>query len=342
MPSVVFAPWRAMQSLFRKFGAYASVMQCTVLAQFPRVRERYAGAIDLSPAKTVAVFSHYDPDGAIQEYVVHYVKSLAVAGIATIFVSSSPRFNPGAVETILPFTALVLRRVNIGHDFGSYRDGLLEIPDIRQLDRLILANDSVYGPIFDLAPVLARCDAGASVWGLTDSWDKFWHLQSYFLVFRPDAINSRAFQQFWNTMLFGNDKVWAIRHYEIGFSRQMLRAGVHVRALFPYRTTRDLILTRAAQQNRQEGPSLPEPDAQQEAIILRLARDGVTLNQTHFFWDTLICDFGFPFIKRDLLRANREGVPHLFRWPNVIASVSSYDPDLIDRHLQIIARNRMV
>ena len=52
----------------------------------------------------------------------------------------------------------------------------------------MLANDSVYGPLFDLKEILARCDASADIWGMTDNRAGGYHLQSYFLLFRGRAL----------------------------------------------------------------------------------------------------------------------------------------------------------
>jgi lipopolysaccharide biosynthesis protein len=41
---------------------------------------------------------------------------------------------------------LILRRKNVGYDFGGFKDAIARIPDLGRLDSLLLANDSVYGP----------------------------------------------------------------------------------------------------------------------------------------------------------------------------------------------------
>ena len=40
-------------------------------------------------------------------------------------------------------------------------------------------------------------------------------------------------------------------------------------------------------------------------------RTGQPVNATHFFWDTLIRDFRFPFLKKELLLLNPMSVPNL-------------------------------
>jgi hypothetical protein len=61
---------------------------------------------------------------------------------------------------------------------------------------------------------------------------------------------------------------------------------------------------------------------------------GRPLNSMHYFWDTLITDFGCPFIKRELIQKNPEGVIYSWRWPELIGRHCDYDVGLILRHLQ--------
>ena len=61
---------------------------------------------------------------------------------------------------------------------------------------------------------------------------------------------------------------------------------------------------------------------------------GHPMNSTHYFWDALIADFRAPFIKRELIRLNPQGIVHAWRWPELIARHGDYDVSLIRRHLQ--------
>ena len=76
--------------------------------------------------------------------------------------------------------------------------------------------------------------------------------------------------------------------------------------------------------------------------ISRAMDAGIPLNPTHFCWDILIADLGFPFIKRDLLQFNRVKIPTIADWRRVIGKASSYDTDLIRRHLIQRLRGRVV
>src|SRR5579863_2204765 len=143
--------------------------------------EQHNGDRELAGAKRVAIFVHYNRRGHVHDYVLYYLRSLRRAGFELVFVSNSPSLSAGARAALQPLCALVMRRRNIGYDFGAYRDGIRAIGGVAELDELLLANDSVYGPFEDLSTVLARCDpARAALWGMTDNWFRHFHLQSYF------------------------------------------------------------------------------------------------------------------------------------------------------------------
>src|SRR5262249_991385 len=124
--------------------------------------ERHPGEQTLQGAKRVAVFAHYDGRGRVDDYVVNYLRALKTAGLTTIFMTNAPRLESGALQRILPLCALVVRRKNVGYDFGAYKDGIGLIEDVSALDELLIANDSVYGPFRSLDEILAACDSRAA------------------------------------------------------------------------------------------------------------------------------------------------------------------------------------
>lgn len=298
----------------------------------PRVRLRVAGQQSLHHARRVAVLVHWDQRSKVHDYVVNYAKCLHEAGCAVIFATSCKRLLATEIDRILPFVALTLFRTNRGYDFGAYNDAIREIPDLQGLECLLLVNDSVYGPFQDLRPILAKCDDSADVWGLTDSWDRYWHLQSYFLLFRRTALRSKVFQRFWAKMLFCDNKEYVITRHEIGLSQRLVRAGLRMEAIYPYEQARSIYLQKLTKPRRKnEDPS---------ALTTQLAKAGTPLNATHHYWDILISKLKYPFIKRDLLTGNSQRIENLIGWRALVGKVSNYDISLIDRHLRSFVRNR--
>jgi len=307
------------------------------------VRQRWPGALDLAPAPKVAVFSHFDRRGVVHDFVHFYLEEISKAGYTLIFVSNAPELRPADLARLIPRCGLVLRRDNVGLDFGGFKDAIACIPDLARLDSLLLANDSVYGPFHDLASIIGRMDmAAADVWSITDNWDRRFHLQTFFVLFGRRALQSEAFRRFWPHVRYLQAKVGVVARYEIGLTRSLLAGGLRCRALFPYRTTA-LALTEALNESKRDGrKKLGSRQQRFVRQVLDAIDEGTPLNSTHFFWDFLIGQLGCPFLKRDLLRDNPVRVPGILRWEEVIRSVSRYDTDLIVRHLEVSLRDRSI
>jgi lipopolysaccharide biosynthesis protein len=305
----------------------------------PRIRQRWTGERPLATAQRVAVLVHYSRRGAFLRYFRYLVEQLDRAGFTVIIVSNSPKIDAAAVPSLLPHCALVLHRYNVGYDFGAWRDGILEIPDLSALQQLLITNDSVFGPLQDLVPVLSRCDsAEGDVWGITESFDTRYHLQSYFLAFNEAVLREAKFRNFWEKMRYVENKRVVIYKYEIGLSQLLLKLGFRLRALYPYRELTGVVL----QQSMDDFEINKHPlVSDYSKHVLQTINFGYPLNPTHYFWETLVLKLKCPFIKRDLLEKNPVGVPLLGNWRNAIASASDYPIEYIEEYLQEASRNRV-
>jgi lipopolysaccharide biosynthesis protein len=313
------------------------------------VVERQPGERSLVGAKRVAVFVHYDRRGRVHDYVLHYLRCLRGGGFEIVFVSNAPTLRGEARDRLKPLCALILRRRNVGYDFGAYKDGIAALGNIADFDELLLVNDSVYGPFSDLGEIIARCDRQrAAVWGITDNWFRRFHLQSYFLLFKAEALTSPAFGRFWNSVDYVQSKRWITERYEIGLSQFMIQNELRCTALYPYREAAQALAVAVAglHEEPEEGeePRAAIWNEQQRfaAILFDAVERGLPLNSTHHLWDYLIGEMSCPFLKRELLERNPMKVPALRRWEALLREKFDYDTDLILRHLEAQARNRAV
>jgi lipopolysaccharide biosynthesis protein len=321
------------------------------------ILERIEGDRDLTGAKRVAIFVHYDRRGRVHDYVLNYLSNLRGAGFELVFMSNAPSLSAEAKIKLQPLCALIMRRRNIGYDFGAYSDGIAAVDNVADLDELLLVNDSVYGPFEDLSKVVLRCDpARAAVWGITDNWYRRYHLQSYFLLFKKAALSSEAFARFWHRVRHVQSKRWIIEKYEIGLSQSLLQNGLRCAALYPYRRVTEALANAVEAmeeerereedeaETRNERPRRRRLNEQQRfaADMLNAVAHGIPLNSTHHLWDYLIAELGCPFLKRELLERNPVGVPALQRWEIMLRERFDYDTDLIVRHLEMRMRNRAV
>ncbi len=306
------------------------------------IRRKWEGADDISRARRVAVFNHFDKKGLIHDYVLFYVKELKRAGFTVVFTSNSPKFPQASVDKLTPFVGRILWRRNVGYDFGAFKDGIAQVPDISALDMLLVTNDSIYGPLQDLREVIEKADPEeADIWGITDCWSHYYHLQSYFVLFHPQALQSAAFKRFWRYLPYYRNKHWVIKYGEIGLTQFFLRRGLRCQALFPYRAMIANVAPRIEAYLEETDPEKDAVRYRYLEMIARFLREGVALNQTHFFWDELLVTARCPFIKRDLLQRNPIAIPYLHHWEQLMKDVSSYDGKLIVNHLEHSMRNRV-
>jgi hypothetical protein len=295
-------------------------------ALFPAVRRVVAG--EQAANDRHAIYVHYDPRGAVHGYVLHALRELAGNGYAVTFVSNAPSLRDDQIKPLLPFVREVVHRRNSGYDFAAWRDGLARLPG--GIERLILANDSVYGPLFPLARTLEAAErSDVDMFGITDSLQVYYHLQSYFLLFFPGAIRSPAFRRFWARFPTVGAKPWLVRNGEVGLSRKMARAGLRLGALCPYAG----VAGKFIEVRETDGDGGPEERAFAARLRDRIAA-GRPANPMHVFFAILIADWDCPFLKRELIRSNPLGVPGADRWEALLTQKTGYDPALVRDHLR--------
>jgi lipopolysaccharide biosynthesis protein len=324
-----------------KASALSAYGRSSVLRSYvpprPRIRERWVGSVDLGTANRVAVFSHFDPRGFVRDFVHYYLQQLRDAGYTIVFVTHAPRLQPVSVERLMRECAIILRQDNAGWDFSAYRAGIETLPNLSALESLLLVNDSVYGPFYELGALIDRMNlAEGDVWGITDSWERRFHLQSFFILFSKSVLTSAVFESFWRAVRPVKSKSWVISRYEIGLTQAMMAAGFRCRALFPYR-----VAAMALELKALGSLTLKRNERRFLRHLLEITDAGIPMNPTHFFWQILI-SHGCPFLKRELLRDNPARIPGLPRWEEVVKSVSDYDTDLIVRDLEMSMHRRIV
>ena len=304
--------------------------------------EKWDGARDLGNARRIAILVHFSSNRLFAEYFIYLLRALDEAGFSTIVVSNAKRLDRDSVASILPWCGRVLHRKNIGYDFGAWRDAIAASPEIARAEQLLIVNDSIFGPTQNLAEILDRCRFDqADVWGMTDSFDARYHLQSYFVLFGPKVLRSQAFAKFWRSARYVGHKHTVIHKLEIGLSQAMLKAGFKLQALYPYRRLSRAVIDRAlAAAADDENRSHPLYQTHLDRL-LQGVNAGYPLNPTHYFWDYLITELRFPFIKRELLERNPVAIPLLANWATVIENSSDYPVRLIEEHLQTSSRNRV-
>ena len=102
----------------------------------------------------VCLFAHFDKDDRLDDYVLRYLATLKELNFAIILISTSHLAAADIARAQLLCDDIIFRE-NTGLDFASWSAGFAKHgSSIR--GRLLLANDSVYGPIGSLKSSLDR------------------------------------------------------------------------------------------------------------------------------------------------------------------------------------------
>ena len=177
----------------------------------------------------ICVFASYPASGIITECLRHYIKSLHELGYAIIFVSNLP-INGESLQWLERYCSRIALRENFGRDFGAYKFAILKYEEeIRNASELLIANDSVTGPIAPLDHMFEiMTSRDVDMWGTTESYSRKmyekYHLASYFLVLRPTVFTSTAFWDFWHKYRLSYSRVDTIEDGEIEFTFQLINA----------------------------------------------------------------------------------------------------------------------
>jgi lipopolysaccharide biosynthesis protein len=287
----------------------------------------------------VCIFVHYDRRGEVHDYVLHYLECLRRAGFKIVFVSNAANLRGHAIADVSALAERVLLRRNVGGYFGAYKDGIAALGDLGEIDLLLLANDSLYGPFWGLSEIFGRLAAlRGQFWALTDNWQRAYHLDTDFILFGREALSSPAFSQFWRGVRYVNSRNYEFRQYEVGLSQALLRAGLRGGVLCSYRDL-SRVVTDAVRGGALNGDTL---DERQEHLrdAYELVQKGRPFDISAYLWDYLISGMGYPFIKRELFERSRVIAPYISHWQGIVARESDYDTDLVVRHLEATLRNR--
>jgi hypothetical protein len=183
----------------------------------------------------VALLVTHSPDGYLKPYLMHYITKLRENGISVILiVAADNQFNSEQLD--LSCVDGLFIRENVGFDFAAWAHVIRLHPELLDLDRLYILNDSIFGPTNDtkFQSLLSRIRQNdADLIGITDSYELGWHIQSYFLVVRRRLLVSRTMRSFIDNIVSYPDKDDVIKEFEVKFAQAICAAGFRCSVLFP-------------------------------------------------------------------------------------------------------------
>ena len=251
-----------------------------------------------------AVFAHYDPHGVVRPHVVRHLVALGEVADRLVVVSTATLDASG--RSALREVSELVERENVGYDFFSFKVGLdLLDPWSAEGDPVvILANDSVVGPLVPYQAILERMHSrDAMAWGITRSAERIQHLQSYVLGLHAPALRSPEVRRFWTGMVPASGRAEAISLYELGFSQVLEQAGIELKAYFePDEHDEQVARERRARQVMARRAERGEPVRRRKALA-----QSAVYNPMIALWDRAI-DGRLPFVKIETLRDDPYGI----------------------------------
>ncbi len=159
-----------------------------------------------------------------------YVRCLKAAGFQVVYVHNG-HLSPHSIGQLHSFCVTVLERINLGQDWGSFKDAYLNLRRfgwLKNVEWLLFCNDSVHFLGDQIGDKFAeKLDQQLStieepVLGLNENLQLWQHLQSFFVAIRPEVFNAPDFVDFWKSYFPLSHRYHAINKGEVRWSLRVL------------------------------------------------------------------------------------------------------------------------
>ena len=245
---------------------------------------RSVGSQKVHGTDRYVLFSRFSKEPRFSKNEISIFKTLSQSGWTISVTSNSPIEESEILNAITVGVNQVNLRGNRGMDFAAHRDSISRLPSLESADELLLLNDSMVWNVPELEYLLTSKfkELPNGVLGLTDSRQRKWHIQSYF-VFAKGNVEVKQIlllSNYWRNWRF---KRTVVKYGEIGSSQLLLKNEVKILVLYKYD---DLVQLNMSNQEYRA-----------------LLAENVNMNSTQHFWKTLLM-LSFPGVKKSLIRNN--------------------------------------
>lgn len=198
----------------------------------PMVAIPQAIAKSVQKKKRLALFVYYAKGKNNFSPDLYYIKQLAAFSDELIFISNGA-MDAFCEAEVKKYSSSFILRKNAGYDFGGWRDGLAAYgyDKLKDVDEVIFANNSCYGPVFPFEEMFSKMETEDNdFWGVTAFPECIaskraeaahlpdgripLHLQSFFMVFTHNVINSHIFREFWTSVKDEKDILRVVAEHE--------------------------------------------------------------------------------------------------------------------------------
>lgn len=260
--------------------------------------------------KRLLVYVHFNKYNQLSPHVLYQLEKLKPLFERVIFLSNSQlsKSDRAQINELKVINQLVQRQ-NIGFDFAAWRDGIQLVgwKQLKEFDSITFMNDTNFGPFWDLEPIFQKMEANNSFdfWGMTNfrQFEHYpEHLQSYFLTFKKNVIESETFKDFWFNVKDHQDVEEVIKDYELKLTATFVDAGFNYGAVF------DTL--------EEDMGKMPAPDFT-------------------YFNPTRTLQVGLPFVKIKALEVSQGIAPYVM---DTISKESDYPIHLITNHMSMVSQ----
>lgn len=194
----------------------------------------------------------------LPDFTTSVIDALNGRGYEVIAVANTT-LQPTARQYLLSNCRLLIHRKNIGRDFGGYKDAISVVRRrFPHLQRLIIANDSIFYFRRGLDKLIAELDGPGDFIGASEVFAHHYHVGSYLISFGPAVLRSKAFRDFWSDYKPISTRRWAILKGEGGLTAVLVKAGLQPRIVFPAADLRPFLSTSSAEELRLVIQLLPQ------------------------------------------------------------------------------------
>jgi hypothetical protein len=195
-----------------------------------RIREISDGRAAAKSNKYI-IFALYTRS-ELTPFILNLFAAVRRSGFNLVVVSSG-KLNAQSKESILDSCYLLIERVNLGRDFGAYKDGLAVLMDrVSDIERLVLMNDSLFFFERGLDEIIKQLDSHHDFVGLTEVFQDHYHVQSFLLSFGSNVLQHRRFIRYWKKYRPIGTRRWSVHKGEVGLTRALTKAGFKPYILF--------------------------------------------------------------------------------------------------------------
>ena len=197
--------------------------------------------------RRAAFYLFYDPEGQVDDYVLHTLGHLR-SHVEHLFVVSNSPLDDVARGRLESAADTVWERENVGFDVWAYKESMAEFgaDRIAELDEIILLNCTFFGPLGTFDGLFEEMEARTDLdfWGITEHgktkrhpFDKQKtmpaHLQSHWLAVRSRMTGSPEWDEYWREMPMIESYADSVMRHESVFTSWFAERGFTWAAAYP-------------------------------------------------------------------------------------------------------------